>query len=59
MEHTIEDLRIDKQALEGDIINLLEKFVDKYDLKDLELNLLPIHMMGCNVRYDIEILVKL
>lgn len=59
MEHTIEDIRIAKQSVEGSIINLLEDFIDKYNLMDVELNLLPIRMLGSNTRYDVEITVKI
>ena len=59
MEYTIEDIRIAKQSIEGSIINLLEDFIDKYSLTDVELNLLPIRSVGCAVRYDVEITVKI
>lgn len=59
MEHTIEDIRIAKQAVEGSIINLLADFIDNYNLRDVELNLLPIRSLGGVVRYDVELTVKI
>lgn len=59
MEHTIEDIKIAKQGLEGSIINLIEEFVDKYNIDKVELNLLPIHFVRAKTQYDVEVIVKL
>jgi len=59
MEHTLEDIRYDKQALEGSIINLLEDFVDKYNVYNLDLNLIPIRLLGERIRFDVEVSVTI
>lgn len=57
---TLEDLKIDKQALEGNIINIVEDFIDKYHLQHgIVLDLIRIQMLGCLPRYDVQVKVKL
>ena len=59
MTSTVEDIRITKQALEGQIISLLEEFANLHNIYDMEVNVCPIVRLAGVPMFDVEVVVKI
>ena len=59
MTSTADDIRITKQALEGEIITLLEEFANLHNIYDMEVNARPIERLAGTPMFDVEVIVKI